>query len=126
MLENIAAQLDMHPKALMRRLKQEGTSHSDLLDSLRREHHRCGVVQRARTTARDADDHEDEGERGEADRKTTGHEADGTGAASAGAISVISASSPSISAVALVVVTGTTIASASTVDRGASRFKRAS
>ena len=38
MLENVAAQLGMHPKALMRRLKQEGTSHSDLLDSLRREH----------------------------------------------------------------------------------------
>ncbi len=38
MLANIAAQLRMHPKALMRRLKLEGTSHSDLLDSLRREH----------------------------------------------------------------------------------------
>jgi AraC-like DNA-binding protein len=38
MVENVAAQLGMHPKALMRRLKQEGTSHSALLDSLRREH----------------------------------------------------------------------------------------
>ncbi|HVW28790.1 MAG TPA: AraC family transcriptional regulator [Polyangiaceae bacterium] len=38
MLENVAAQLGIHPKALMRRLKQEGTSHSDLLDSLRREY----------------------------------------------------------------------------------------
>jgi AraC-like DNA-binding protein len=38
MLENVAAQLGMHPKALMRRLKQEGISHSGLLDSLRREH----------------------------------------------------------------------------------------
>jgi AraC-like DNA-binding protein len=38
MVENIAAQLGMHPRAMMRRLKQEGTSHSALLDSLRREH----------------------------------------------------------------------------------------
>lgn len=38
MLENVAAQLGLHPKALMRRLKQEGTSHSALLDAIRREH----------------------------------------------------------------------------------------
>lgn len=37
MVENVAAQLGMHPKAMMRRLKQEGTSHSALLESLRRE-----------------------------------------------------------------------------------------
>jgi AraC-like DNA-binding protein len=37
MIENIATRLGMHPKALTRRLKQEGTSHSELLDSLRRE-----------------------------------------------------------------------------------------
>ncbi|HVU05735.1 MAG TPA: AraC family transcriptional regulator [Polyangiaceae bacterium] len=37
MIENVAAQLGIHPKTLTRRLKQEGTSHSELLDSLRRE-----------------------------------------------------------------------------------------
>jgi AraC-like DNA-binding protein len=37
MIENVAARLGVHPKALTRRLKQEGTSHSELLDSLRRE-----------------------------------------------------------------------------------------
>lgn len=37
MIENVAAKLGMHAKTLTRRLKQEGTSHSDLLDSLRRE-----------------------------------------------------------------------------------------
>lgn len=37
MIENIAAQLGMHAKTLTRRLKEEGTSHSELLDALRRE-----------------------------------------------------------------------------------------
>jgi AraC-like DNA-binding protein len=37
MIENIAAQLKMHPRTLARRLRDEGTSHSELLDSLRRE-----------------------------------------------------------------------------------------
>ncbi len=37
MIENIAAQLGMHPRTLARRLRDEGTSHSELLDSLRRE-----------------------------------------------------------------------------------------
>lgn len=37
MIDNVAAQLGMHPKTLTRRLKQEGTSHSELLDSLRRD-----------------------------------------------------------------------------------------
>jgi AraC-like DNA-binding protein len=36
MIENIAAQLHMHPRTLARRLKDEGTSHTELLDSLRR------------------------------------------------------------------------------------------
>ena len=37
MTDNIAAQLRMHPKTLTRRLRDEGTSHRELLDSLRRE-----------------------------------------------------------------------------------------
>ena len=37
MLENVAAQLNMHPKTLRRRLKEEGTTHSDLLEALRRD-----------------------------------------------------------------------------------------
>lgn len=37
MIESIAAQLRMHPRTLTRRLREEGTSHSELLDSLRRE-----------------------------------------------------------------------------------------
>jgi AraC-like DNA-binding protein len=35
--ENIAAQLGVHPKTLTRRLRDEGTSHRELLDTLRRE-----------------------------------------------------------------------------------------
>jgi AraC-like DNA-binding protein len=37
MLDNVAAQLNMHPKTLRRRLKEEGTTHSDLLERLRRD-----------------------------------------------------------------------------------------
>ena len=37
MLDNVAAQLGMHPKTLRRRLKEEGTTHSELLEALRRE-----------------------------------------------------------------------------------------
>lgn len=37
MIENVAAQLGIHPKTLTRRLRDEGTSHRELLESLRRE-----------------------------------------------------------------------------------------
>lgn len=37
MMENVAARLGVHPKTVNRRLKQEGTSHRELLDCLRRE-----------------------------------------------------------------------------------------
>jgi AraC-like DNA-binding protein len=37
MLDNVAEQLSMHPKTLRRRLKEEGTTHSELLEALRRE-----------------------------------------------------------------------------------------
>jgi AraC-like DNA-binding protein len=37
MIDNVAAKLSMHPKTLRRRLKEEGTTHSDLLEALRRE-----------------------------------------------------------------------------------------
>jgi AraC-like DNA-binding protein len=36
-LKNVASELGLHPKALMRHLKGEGTSHRELLDSRRRE-----------------------------------------------------------------------------------------
>lgn len=36
MIENVAAQLGLHPRTLTRRLKDEGTSHRELLESLRR------------------------------------------------------------------------------------------
>lgn len=37
MMDNVAAQLGVHPKTLTRRLRQEGTTHSELLDSTRRD-----------------------------------------------------------------------------------------
>ena len=37
MIENVAAQLGVHSKTLTRRLRDEGTSHSELLDALRRD-----------------------------------------------------------------------------------------
>jgi len=37
MLDNVATQLKMHPKTVRRRLKLEGTTHSELLEALRRE-----------------------------------------------------------------------------------------
>lgn len=36
-MKNVASELGLHPKALMRHLKSEGTSHRELLDSRRRE-----------------------------------------------------------------------------------------
>jgi AraC-like DNA-binding protein len=37
MMENVAAQLGLHSKTLTRRLRQEGTSHSEILDGVRRD-----------------------------------------------------------------------------------------